>query len=268
MKNLFLIFLFFLFFSDSLAEEYTIDTIDNTATIEMPNDWGAIPIHWIDSSNEQILQNNVGRTLDGGFYLKKYKEYPFVFPFITYYIQYEPNYFEGKTIQSTLEDIANKLLSLYEDGEVRKYKVFNRRVNVTLSESETPYIDYDRKFIMLKTDMNTSESGMATNLSVIIPFKGGFLNIMFYSLEEDYPVNSLIFDKMISSIKIFDEARFPQIIDSKLKAYEGLGEEEDTSLDNLSDRTVTYIIVIVLISLIIWYFYWRIKTSKSNSSNR
>lgn len=232
------------------------------ATIEISDNWDSIPNTWVDLFNSQKGDSSV--IYNGGFYPIENKGIPFEIPYIIYNFEMGGGLFFDMSRNEAVNAIANGFY------EAAKYFDPNSKYASSFSEFQKTdgnaiYADYTRGMVLyqLLTDF---QKGLGIIYQIAIPIKDGRIDINFTVYENERSKYFPIFNEIISSVHVNEQMKFPEpkAVSSQPNNDISKTTNRKGGLDNLSDKAVTYIVLLVLFGLVVWYIYWKIKASRVN----
>ena len=164
----------------------------NGFSISLPDGWVGIPSEAIDAYEKGIATlapNAPAQHFDYGFQLgssKNWLEYPYIL------VQMKNT---GRIPESYLE----KLEEYSVQESLDKYK---KGLSSILSDMRAGKMVYDKqtKMIWMRIELNIANIGPISGISGVIPTEKGFIQVLGYSLRENYPTYESIFQSVALSI--------------------------------------------------------------------
>ena len=164
----------------------------NGFSISLPDGWVEMPRDVIDTHEKEIARlapNVPTQHIDYGFQLgssKNWFEYPYIL------VQMKNT---GRIPESQLE----KLEGYSVQESLDKHK---KGLNSIMSDFQVGKMVYDKqtKMIWMRIELNVANIGPISGISGMVPTEKGFIQVMGYSLRENYPTYEAIFQSVALSV--------------------------------------------------------------------
>ena len=196
-------------------------------SLTLPNGWEEIPQNVIEEyvklMQEQATES-ITMNYEAGFQLEDSPEW-FTYPYIVIQINQK-----GKVPEAEFQKymLSQKGKETMEKGATEVKEAFPLLIN-NLKFGESTY-DRTKHIFFTKVRINVAYVGNTTGISAICLSKEGYVQINFYSLEQDFQKYLLYFEELINSFKFdkgyeykrptfFEKFSIPKILIAALRGY-------------------------------------------------